>query len=155
MKTRGICCKNLGLVNISPQTLEISYRNFLNPPIGNGMGMDKVSQSAPTYQDIWLIYPMLRFLYADKKHPNGDVEIEHIVYHYSCVHLDPKTGKCSIYEIRPRMCMSFPDGLVCRYEGCRCPGDGRKEWALRNKNKKHRMEKSKKALKEECFAKEK
>lgn len=40
---------------------------------------------------------------------------------YTCRHLD-EAGNCSIYNTRPRMCRTFPDGAACPFKGCTLGG---------------------------------
>ncbi len=40
---------------------------------------------------------------------------------YTCKNLDPTTRDCGIYETRPSMCRTFPDGRPCPYKGCTAP----------------------------------
>lgn len=37
---------------------------------------------------------------------------------FNCSNLDAATGDCKIYETRPKMCRSYPNGKPCRFEGC-------------------------------------
>lgn len=145
-KTVGRCCKNLGL-SVSPDELALSYRNFVQ---GGGKydredrglsltpGDCNSRARSVVYTEIHLIFPMLKFLYADNVHPNGDVKSLGTVYHYSCRHFDDKLKKCAIYDIRPRLCVTFPilDGSRCQYSGCACPSDGRREWAKKQADDK-------------------
>ena len=126
----GKCCENFALL-ISPVDLYVSYkcsieqkqnkRILLNPSSKN-----LLRDEYTIWQDIHLTYPMVEFLYADHVHPNGNTVHEDIIwYHYRCRHHNKETGKCMIYEIRPKMCITFPEGEPCKYEGCACPGDCR------------------------------
>lgn len=129
-ETRGACCENLAL-SVSPAELELAYRCWIKPVEDSGgnrrtiLSMDKEDRAYyRMFDEIYLIYPMLEFLYADHIHPNGNEYREYeIFFHYRCRHHDKTTGKCGIYSIRPKMCISFPDGHPCKYEGCSCPKD--------------------------------
>jgi Fe-S-cluster containining protein len=37
--------------------------------------------------------------------------------HLSCRHFDTATRRCGIYEARPRMCSSYPNGGTCEFCG--------------------------------------
>jgi len=139
--SKGKCCLNLGLL-VSPKVLENSYRQWLSKKNTDPIILSEHEKqfdrdpNQAIYQDIWLIYPMLEFLYSDFIHPDGEKEVSSMVYHYRCRHHDPKTGKCLIYAIRPWMCMSFPNYGPCNYKGCSCAGDGRKEAKKKEKHLK-------------------
>lgn len=45
-------------------------------------------------------------------------------HHFTCRHWDPETRLCGIYEDRPTMCRTFPDGDPCEH-GCDCVGEAR------------------------------
>lgn len=45
---------------------------------------------------------------------------------YTCKNLDEKTGNCKIYESRPKMCRTFPDGQYCEFKKC-----ADKKWNLK------------------------
>jgi Fe-S-cluster containining protein len=156
--TKGKCCKNLG-ISVSPAELEASYRKFVERfhkgpsvedherPLANygepaAQGLHHPPRGVPMYKDIHLVYPMLEFLYQDFTHPNGNTESRSPVYHYRCKHSNDKLGKCDIHAIRPDMCVTFPigNGTVCKYKGCACPGDGRKEEAERLARAKKQQE---------------
>ena len=141
---KGKCCKNIGL-RISPDNLKNSYMRFLNKGNNGNLSMNKEGMHYPeVYQDIHLIYPMLEFLFSDNTHPDGDVETEYTVFHYKCKLHDSKTGLCTINDIKPSMCLDYP--LLresCRYEGCSCLGDRRKE-VKNNKRRKKSVDKLRK-----------
>lgn len=110
-KRRGYCCQDVRLAE-DPQTLERAYHYWRS--------MKSVD---PSYTEIYLIYPMLEFLFEE---PDADLP-----FHYRCKHFTHDkegTPTCSIYEIRPRMCRDFPfyddqpgvdpSGPLSPYEGC-------------------------------------
>ncbi len=110
-KRCGICCQDVRLAE-SPDMLERAYHYWKKTP-----SID------PNFSEIYLIFPMLRFLYEDQR--------EDLPYHYRCVHyaLDENgLPACSIHPIRPRMCRDFPhydgvehldrSGPVSPYPGC-------------------------------------
>lgn len=37
---------------------------------------------------------------------------------YTCKNLDKKTGNCKVYDERPKMCRTFPDGTYCEFKKC-------------------------------------
>lgn len=37
---------------------------------------------------------------------------------YTCKNYDPKASKCLIYDSRPAMCRTYPEGHACRHTGC-------------------------------------
>lgn len=110
-KRRGYCCQDVRLAE-DPEMLRKAYEAWRNLP-----SVD------PKFSEIYLIYPMLTFLYENPK--------EDLPYHYCCKHFtfdENGTPTCSIYEIRPRMCRDFPyyegvehldrSGNLSPYEGC-------------------------------------
>lgn len=110
-KRCGRCCQDVRLAE-SPDMLERAYRYWKKSP-----SID------PAFSEIYLIYPMLRFVREDPR--------EDLPYHYRCVHygLDELgIPSCAIHPIRPMMCRDFPfyedtahldrEGPVSPYEGC-------------------------------------
>ncbi|MCU0844570.1 MAG: YkgJ family cysteine cluster protein [Spirochaetes bacterium] len=110
-KRCGICCQDVRLAE-SPDMLERAYLYWKKTP-----SID------PNFSEIYLIFPMLRFLYEDQR--------EDLPYHYRCVHYahdENGLPACSIHPIRPRMCRDFPhydgaehldrNGPVSPYTGC-------------------------------------
>jgi Fe-S-cluster containining protein len=125
----GKCCDNFSL-DVSPEELEIAYRGAIDGECKKNLSMHHGKRSGTldnhyrTFEDILLIYPMVRFLYADNVHSNGNIKTEDKVwYHYKCIHHNLATGFCDIYAIRPKMCISFPDGNPCMYDNCKCAKD--------------------------------
>lgn len=107
----GKCCQDVMLAE-PPELLEKAYYFW-----------KKSKQIDPNFSEIYLIYPMLVFLYEKK----GD----DLPYHYRCKHYtvdDSGLPACSIHEIRPGMCRDFPyyenveylaeDEQLSPYEGC-------------------------------------
>jgi len=121
----GECCEDIGL-KVSPQELETSYYLWLSAEkYGKS---DEISKSIITFdikrigifQDIHLIYPMLKFIKKDYSHPEQPKkESEKIIYHYTCRFFDKKKRECAIYNIRPNMCRTYPNNGVCRNPKCR------------------------------------
>jgi Fe-S-cluster containining protein len=107
----GNCCQDVRLAE-SPDLLEKAYGYW-----------KKTKQIDPNFSEIYLIYPMLTFLFEE---PDADLP-----YHYRCKHYsigsDGLPG-CSIHPIRPRMCRDFPyyedvthlqeEENISPYEGC-------------------------------------
>jgi len=107
----GSCCQDVRLAE-QPELLEKAYYYW-----------KKTKQIDPEFSEIYLIYPMLVFLYENSK--------EDLPYHYRCKHYTADQSglpACSIHEIRPRMCRDFPyyedvehlakEESISPYEGC-------------------------------------
>lgn len=111
----GHCCMNLG-IEVSPEALERSYLEWKASPYEkiNMTGIE--TKKIPAYHEIWLLYPMLQFLYADNIHPDGEAERDDKIYHYKCKNFID--GNCSIYAHRPNMCSSFGNDNGCGYKEC-------------------------------------
>ena len=101
MKCRrcGKCCARLG-IDKSPTKLKAMYTDWV-----------KSKNKLVVIEDIYLIYPMLRFIVYDKKAK---------LYMYSCIHREKKKGKatCGIQSIKPKMCSQFPYGMKSNFPGC-------------------------------------
>ncbi|NUM88759.1 MAG: YkgJ family cysteine cluster protein [Bdellovibrionales bacterium] len=41
---------------------------------------------------------------------------------FTCLHHDRKSGNCTIYEFRPKMCRDFPGPNPCTYRNCASHG---------------------------------
>ena len=118
---KGFCCDDIG-VRSAPHELQNSYHRSIKR--GERVKEDLITMSIPgsgvhLWIDIHLIYPMLVFTHQDNVHPDGDIQTEYTVYHYSCKHHNKKTKDCDIYEERPMMCRSFPDSGFCGYRKVR------------------------------------
>ena len=112
----GRCCQDVRLAE-SPELLEKAYNYWR-----------KSKQIDPGFSEIYLIYPMLEFLYENSE--------EDLPYHYRCKHYNiDESGMpaCSIHEIRPGMCREFPfyEGVMLAeeeslspYEGCGYNNEG-------------------------------
>lgn len=125
----GKCCENFA-VPVSPEELEASYLSWLAQDRDlKMMKMDtknRLNDRQTIWQEIYLLYPMMEYLYSDNTHPNGNITTEHkIWHHYRCRFHNNISGLCKIYDIRPRMCRTFPECEPCKYEGCSCAGDCR------------------------------
>jgi len=117
----GACCVDIGL-SWSPEQLRNGYENFLKrdgfESIQAGDQPDKMFDKYP--QDIHLLFPMLKFIKSNHRHPEGaNKKTENKIYHYSCKHFDHKKRICTIYEYRPKMCRTYPDKSVCKNPDCR------------------------------------
>lgn len=118
----GDCCENFTLP-VSPEELEANYHRWVID--GQPLGMNRAAPKT-WFQDIHLIYPMVTYLgYTDITPPKVNLTDEQILgnpepkfHRYTCKHFDPKTRNCTIYEIRPVMCRSYPHGCGCNYAGC-------------------------------------
>jgi len=82
---------------------------------------DKKRFDAIIKKDIHLIYPMLEYRGYWQTGINGEVEGEGFgwAHHYTCKHLDRESGVCTIYDIRPHICKTFPDEGDCPYKNCK------------------------------------
>lgn len=121
-KCGGQCCRRFTLA-ISLKELECAYWKWMSES-DNARAISKThdprwEDSTRTFEDIHLIYPMVVYLGAFKWYPSSPNEATEVdVYHYSCKHLDEKTGLCTVYNIRPMMCRAYPYGGECQYPGC-------------------------------------
>jgi len=110
-KRCGTCCRDVRLAE-SPELLEKAYGYW-----------KKTKQIDPNFSEIYLIYPMLTFLFENQN--------EDLPYHYACKHytIDAQgLPACSIHPVRPRMCKDFPyyedvshlqeEENLSPYEGC-------------------------------------
>jgi Fe-S-cluster containining protein len=78
------------------------------------------------HTDIWLIAPMVTYLGYNRDYPpTVNPRDEELLgqplpeqHWYSCKHFDPDTCLCTIYEIRPSMCRSYPGRGSCNYGEC-------------------------------------
>jgi Fe-S-cluster containining protein len=140
----GECCEDIGL-SYSPEDLKNSYQIWVASRDGHtsGVSMMKSEKNVQRWAEIWLLYPMLTFARADKRHPESPYKDgESIVYHYTCKHFNEKTRLCDIYEERPYMCRVYGEnGHICRNPRCRCKAQYEKrkkadrEAEIRNKKK--------------------
>ena len=115
----GACCEDIGLF-ISPDQLKKSYDRWKSVESTNARLVSmNPSPEQTIYSDIHLIYPMLTFKKENYKHPaNPHRRTTDKVYHYTCKHYDSKKRACSIYEDRPQMCRTYPDGGFCTNPKC-------------------------------------
>lgn len=119
----GHCCEDFSLP-FPPEELNAGYHRWVSRE-GAPMGMNGHSLG-PWYKDIWLIAPMVVYLgYKEGMPPRvnpSDEELKgepELKYHrYKCKHFDPQTRDCTIYDIRPAMCRSYPGPSGCNYADC-------------------------------------
>jgi len=115
----GECCEDIGLP-VSPVELKESYKAWVVQSYGRiKTSMSLNGKPDLIFQDIHLMYPMLKFLKVNKTHPESGKRRGSKVYHYTCIHFDKNKRKCGIYDIRPQMCRSYPDKKFCNNKKCR------------------------------------
>lgn len=117
----GHCCKRFALP-YSPTELERAYAAWhaSKPCFLSDDGKDR---QIP--QDIHLVYPMVIPLGMHRRSPATGEYLGEAIHHYSCKHYDHTKQECTIYEQRPRVCRTYPDGNNCRYKHCTLdPKDG-------------------------------
>ena len=120
----GECCEDIGL-RISPAALEKSYLKWRRMAFYKNLTED-VNGTLKDDKDVWdineifLLYPMLKYTGKNHKHPESSNKItKELYYHYTCVHFDSKSRRCGIYKIRPMMCRTYPNSGICRNPKCR------------------------------------
>ena len=133
----GHCCEMFTLP-FSPEELMLSYRAWqrgrnVEPLRMSGSaqqnGADLFEAYARVLVDIHLIAPMVIHLglfsepQIEPCHmPDAlllnDNKFEKPLHFYTCKHHDPKTGDCTIYDIRPAVCRDYPYGRKCNYRAC-------------------------------------
>ena len=119
----GHCCRSFYLP-YSPKELEAKYRLWQGSSATRFVKNGLKDNRGAVPEDIWLIYPMVEYLGMKqpfkKVNPSNDALLGRSDrgHYYSCKHFDDKAKKCTIYEIRPRICRDYPYGSKCEYEGC-------------------------------------
>ncbi len=120
MSCVGTCCERIS-IPYHPKELRAAYDAWYNK---EKHYVDDEGEEQPIPRHIHLVYPMLKFLGYSKIHPASAKELEFVEEIgtqafpvYSCKHLT-KDKLCSIYEIRPDVCRTYPDGTVCKFKGC-------------------------------------
>lgn len=112
----GACCLDIGL-RVSPEEMKESYEAWLKKP---NLVMANGNKNSTIWHEIWLIYPMLKFLRKDKIHPEFPWQKQlETIYHYECKHFDKKKKICTIYDSRPDMCSSYPNKEYCANPECK------------------------------------
>jgi Fe-S-cluster containining protein len=92
----GECCREFPL-STSYEDLRAEYQAWLSQ-----------SEERLGIPDIHILFPMLR---KTRLAEDGRQL-------YRCVHWDPETTLCGIYEIRPEVCSQYPYEGECHVEGC-------------------------------------
>ena len=117
----GDCCEDIG-IGLSPDELKQCYFNFINnlTKHTDNIEMSEKKRDYRLFADIYLLYPMLRFVKSNFIHPESPKnKSEYMVYHYTCVHFNKKERKCDIYDIRPQMCVTYPNKSWCGNPKCK------------------------------------
>jgi Fe-S-cluster containining protein len=113
-KTRctGDCCKAF-ILNISYDAMWRSRQaKVRHEKYGTPLPEDHVD-----YQDVDIILPMVRYLGEFTINPIFGRDYGDPVSLYTCKNLRAN-GDCKIYETRPEMCRTYPEGGLCIYPGC-------------------------------------
>lgn len=119
----GHCCQKL-TIPFSPEKLREAYDAWLRSQNGYPIHMNHTEDNQKIYSDIHLIAPMLEHLgefeVSPVKQVNKLIRIGKPTkgHYYRCKNFDTKKKICTIYEIRPHMCRSYPNGHPCNYSGC-------------------------------------
>lgn len=117
----GHCCKAF-TIPASLEEMRADYQRWID------WSQDQ-SKPSPKYQEIHIIYPMVIYLgrgwnskadgsFVPLEEGRADGFTNEPTFVYTCKHHDVKTGNCSIYEHRPRMCRDFPYGSSCPFGTC-------------------------------------
>lgn len=116
----GHCCQTFSLP-YSPAELWASYRRWKDmKKAETSLHKSGVSNKTLVFSDIHLIAPMVIYL-GYKTIPYRTVRPVSKTeknYYYTCKHFDKASKNCAIYEDRPLMCRSYPDGSGCNYAAC-------------------------------------
>lgn len=122
----GNCCRCF-TIPYSPHEVQASYWAWLR---GGAQVSQMGSDNSPILQDIHILAPMLVYLGLFDRHPKQAKQINPMDevllrgrfdvqrHFYRCKHFDEKEKICTIYEMRPVMCRSYPNGRPCNYSGC-------------------------------------
>ena len=111
-RCKGHCCK-LFFLNYSPEELWTAYGEWV------ALQEDKRPGGRIINREIYLVAPMVRLEEVFKPgetDPMG-VVCKKTSYFYSCAHQNDN-GDCGIYQHRPVMCVNYPYGKRCVYDGC-------------------------------------
>lgn len=106
----GDCCRRFALW-CGPEELERLYQARCAWARGEGVKGERM------VNDIEIIQPMVRYLGSFTTDANGR-EGNHASHFYACKLYSHEHRECTIYEQRPRMCRSYPNGRRCNYDGC-------------------------------------
>lgn len=119
----GHCCEAFTLP-FPPEHLRELYimsRDHLEGRVHLRMNDDLQLHEPRLIEDIHLIYPMVSYL-GHIPTPMAGVEPpsnpEARAHYYTCKHFDRVSRNCTIYEIRPGMCRSYPYSSDCNYAAC-------------------------------------
>ncbi len=122
----GHCCRKFALP-FSPKELRAAYDRWLASQEGYTITKCGLQPAdAKLYQDIHLVAPMVEYLgrfdyrtFTGVNPSDDELRGERYKCHYyRCRLFDEKAKKCTIYEIRPKMCREYPYGKKCNYTGC-------------------------------------
>ncbi len=118
----GHCCRSFYLP-FSPKELREAYDRWYASQTGYPVHKTTTEpKDQRLYQDIHLVAPMVEHLGKFRKNPLGTVNDDGFGkerrHYYRCKLFDPKAKRCTIYEIRLRMCREYPYGNKCNYRGC-------------------------------------
>jgi|WetSurMetagenome_2_1015567.scaffolds.fasta_scaffold1014498_1 Fe-S-cluster containining protein len=102
---KRLCCQDFILLH-SPEELK-----KLNPK--NYQENDKITKIQQMVE--YLGYYSFNKDVIKEEFRNVDADKAH---HYKCTLQDPQTGLCKEYKDRPNMCIKYPNGHTCIYEGC-------------------------------------
>ena len=137
----GHCCKNFHLP-FGPDEIREHYLRWSR---GGTQITKERGEHMPIYTDIHLIAPMVVHLgYFDTTNKGINPSDDHLTgvetpgHRYRCKNLDPKSGDCTIYEIRPTMCRDYPYKSDCNY--IRCTSSRRAKKQTRTEVNKRRRE---------------
>jgi len=119
----GHCCKKFFLP-LSPDELKQRYESWQRrgrSPILPTLSERLLPMKYALPEEIWLVYPMVRHLGTTEEvqppHTVGNID-NHPGHFYTCKHYDAKSGDCTIYDIRPKMCADYPYSGFCQYADC-------------------------------------
>ena len=102
-RCRGGCCRAFYLP-VTPE--EILGRRFYDGRVRDGRQIAEMVRHLGRFQAGQTPTPML----DAPSRTAGD--------YYTCINLDEPTGNCRIYDHRPDLCRTYPNGGRCQYEGC-------------------------------------
>lgn len=120
----GHCCRDFSLPS-SPEDLQ---KLFKEKYIEHKKHFQRIKDSSKRFaktikylkSDVFIVPQMVIPLASIEVDLNGEL-IPYTMHHYTCKYHDLKTGDCTIYEYRPRMCSGFPEyspNGKCPYKAC-------------------------------------
>lgn len=120
----GACCEKFWL-GFSPEELKQSFFAARAGADGALRMNQETPQRARILMDIEIIYPMVTYLgffppsAIAKEQPGINLDPSDTPGHYyTCKHYDWKTHDCTIYDVRPDMCRSYPGPARCNFARC-------------------------------------